>query len=146
MQWCGKMVCEEEVIRTVAVDSALRDSQLELSTPRVMTALYDNPFRSRATSVAPASSLGAWDWSFLRRIYPGLQLVSMQSAFTSDMKLTPGGPLVIVAPVSWRGDSAAVVRLAVFPAPDHHASEFYVRLHYRDRRWHVVRIEAGWIE
>src|SRR5690606_29510527 len=144
MQWCGKMTCEEEVIRTIAVDSILRDQSLDVNAPRVLLALYVNPFRSRSVSVQSADRLGVWDWGFLRRLYPGLQAVTMEEAFTRDGELTSGGPLVSVAPVSWRGDSAAVVRLAVFPAPRRHASEHYVRLIYRESRWRVVRIEVGW--
>ena len=147
MQWCGAMNCEEQVIRTVALDSTiqylLQTNQIARDSVQVLASLHVDPFRVRDGSVL-VDRLGNLDWAFLRRIYPHLVVVdSVAQAFSSSGVLRVSGPLFVLAPVSWRGDSAAVVRLALFPRPRAFSSELYVRLEYRDARWTVVRIEYG---
>ncbi len=147
MQWCSALNCEEQVIRTVALDSVIRrlrvTKQIDDSGPRVLSTLYFDPFHVRSGAL-PVDRTGVLDWAFLRRLYPGLTVAdSVGAAFTRDGVLSDGAPLFVVSPVSWRGDSAAVVRLAVFPGPRQNASELYVRLEYREDRWRAVAVEYG---
>jgi hypothetical protein len=147
MQWCGALNCEEQVIRTVAMDSAirlLRDTrQIDDRGPRVLSTLYFDPLHVRSGAL-PVDRIDGPEWGFSRRLYPELTVVdSVGAAFTPAGVLTAGAPLFVVSPVSWRGDSAAVVRLAVFPGPRQRASELYVRLEYREARWRAVAIEYG---
>lgn len=149
MRWCAAMMCEEEAVLSVALDSVIRETLALGQTrgaPRVLGLLVANPFY-----IEPGTRVGpnpvVMRWNFVRQIHPEVQVLdSVGAAFARGGALRAGGPLFVVAPLSWRGDSSAVVQIAVLPASGHFRHERYVRLRYRDGEWRIVRIETGWIE
>jgi hypothetical protein len=81
----------------------------------------------------------------VRRIWPGSTIVDLNTVTAGrGAKLIPGGPLFILAPVTWLGEHAARVRLAVYPDRLDSGVEYYMFLQYRVDHWQVVRLERGW--
>src|SRR5690606_33280924 len=124
----------------------LRDAASARKPPRVLSPLVPNPFRVQlSTPIDPNATRHRW--SFIRRLHTDVAVLdSLDAAFHPSGELRAGGPFFVIAPISWRGDSAAVVQIAVLPAPRQHRHERYVRLRYREGAWRIVRIETGWIE
>lgn len=88
---------------------------------------------------------GQMDLSSLRRTLPNTTIVDSTSVVTADgASLRPGGPLLVLAPVTWLGPDAARVRLAEYYDRINYGAELYIFLEYRDEQWRVVRMENGW--
>jgi hypothetical protein len=150
MRWCAAMVCEEEAVLSVALDSVIREEMVgrdpASEPPRILGPLLPNPFRVGVRTIVDPNA-SRHRWVFIRRLHPRVEVLdSVNTAFHRDGVLRDGGPFFVVAPISWRGDSSAVAQIAVLPAPRQHRHERYVRLRYLDGEWRVVRIETGWIE
>lgn len=148
MQGCAAMNCEEDVVRSVALDSVLRWPESGFNyrgSPRILSTTHAQPFRRLDGRLSPVvERLSDGDLFLLRRAYPTLRFVDSASVVAKDgATLQPGAPLIVLAPVSWRGESAAVVRLAVYPNSIDYGAEIYVQVAYRGERWVVVRIEFG---
>ena len=149
MQGCAAMNCEADVVRSVALDSVVRwlrsKDQIESADPLVLSTTHAQPFRGLDGLLSPPiERLSLSDLFLLRRSYRQMSVVDSAGAVAGDgVTLRGGGPLFVLAPVSWRGEASAVVRLAVYPQRINYGSEVYVRLEYRNASWQVVRIEYG---
>lgn len=149
MQGCAAMNCEEDVVRSVALDSVVRwlrsKDQIGSADPVVLSTTHAQPFRGFDGILSPPiERLALSDLFLLQRSYRQLSVVDSAGAVAADgVTLRGSGPLFVLAPVSWRGESGAVVRLAVYPQRINYGSEVYVRLENRNASWQVVRIEFG---
>lgn len=149
MQGCAAMNCEADVVRSVALDSVVRwlrsKDQIGSVDPLVLSSSHAQPFRGLDGVLSPPiERMSLSDLLLFRRSYRQMNVVDSAGVVAADgVTLRGGGPLFVLAPVSWRGESSAVVRLAVYPRRINFGSEVCVRLEYRNASWQVVRIEYG---
>ena len=57
--------------------------------------------------------------------------------------LTRGGPLVVLAPVTWLAEDLVRVRFALYFTRVDFGEEWFVRLRRTEGSWHIVRVEPG---
>ena len=146
---CAAISCEEELVLALAIDSVVRHARLPQREPQptfhILASVHIQPFRQDGR-LSPAVGLNrTTDFYSLRRLGVRFAVTDSAGSVASDgVSVRDGAALLILAPLSWRGEDVAIARLALYAQRIDLGQEYFVRLERRDARWRVVRIELGW--
>ena len=146
---CAALNCQDEAVTVIAVDSLLREGASRgfpaCEGPRIWRSVHASPFRREGRLSPPIDELMTGDMSLIRRRWPGFAVVDSATVVRAGgVELTPGGPVVILAPVTWLGEHSVRVRLAIYHARIDYGEEWFVLLRREAGQWRIVRVEAGW--
>lgn len=146
LRGCLALNCRDDAVLFAAIDSVLAERVqsgfARDSAPRIWHRVHLSPFRHLQTSAV--DNVFIMDLSVMRRNWPGVRIADSSDASGPQRELSPGGPVIVLAPVDWLGERMARVRFAIFFDRLTYGEEWFVMVAYRDGRWRAIEIKAGW--